>query len=252
MELISLLEEIDSNLKKDNPHYKKLIKSVKFLEGKERVLFLTTSNRGGWAAKELKEKPKSTLLAEAIQSYLGKSKCKLIEVPDLKIYPCEANVSHMGGNDCGVKKSKLKDNDKNPTGHHRCWRNINNPDDELWKISKELFESDCVLFFGSIRWGQMNSHYQNLIERLTWLENRHSNLGESNIIKNISCGIIAIGQNWRGFNVVKVQKQVLSFYGFDVKDVLCWNWQYTENFNDETNKSYKKSGKVFKDTFELN
>lgn len=251
MELISLLEEIDPNLKKDNPHYKKLVKTVKFLEGKKKVLFLTTSNRGGWAAKELKEKPKSTLLAESIQSYLGKTKCKLIEVPDLKIYACEANVSHMKGNECGLKKAALKDKDKNPTGHHRCWRNINNPDDELWKISKELFESDCVVFFGSIRWGQMNAHYQNLIERLTWLENRHSTLGESNLVKDISCGIIAVGQNWRGSDVVKVQKQVLTFYGFDVKDELCWNWQYTENYKDETNNSYKKSGKVFKDIFEL-
>jgi len=251
MELVKLLEEIDPTLKKDNPHYKKLIKTIKFLEKKEKILFLTTSNRGGWAAKELKEKPKSTLLAQTIQSYLGKSKCKIIEVPDLKIYACEANVSHMKGNECGLKKAALKDKDKNPTGHHRCWRNINNPDDELWKISKELFESDCVVFFGSIRWGQMNSHYQNLIERLTWLENRHSTLGESNLVKDISCGIIAVGQNWRGSDVVKVQKQVLTFYGFDVRDELCWNWQYTDNYKDETNSSYKKSGKDFIDTFEL-
>jgi hypothetical protein len=78
MELSRLLEEIDPNLKKDNPHYKKLVKTVKFLDSKEKILFLTTSNRGGWAAKELKEKPKSTLLAEAIQSYIGKSKCKYL------------------------------------------------------------------------------------------------------------------------------------------------------------------------------
>ncbi len=251
MRLIKLIEEIDPTLKKNDPHYKKLIETIEFLEGKKKVLFLTTSNRGGWAVKELNESPKSTILAKAIQSHLGKSKCKLIEVPELKIYACEGNVSHMKGNDCGVKKASLKDKDKNPTGNHRCWRNINNPDDELWKISKELFESDCVVFFGSIRWGQMNAQYQNLIERLTWLENRHSTLGESNIIKDISCGLIAIGQNWRGNEVLDVQKQVLTFFGFDVKDQLCWNWQYTNNPKDETNESYKKSGKEFKDTFEL-
>lgn len=251
MKLVRLIEEIDPNLKKTDPSYKNLIKSVKFLEGKKKVLFLTTSNRGGWAVKELNEEPKSTKLAKAIQSYLGKSKCKLIEVPDLKIYTCEGNVSHMKGNDCGVKKSSLKDKDKNPTGQHRCWRSINNPDDELWKISKELFESDAVVFFGSIRWGQMNAQYQNLIERLTWLENRHSTLGETNIIKDISCGVIAIGQNWRGKEVLDVQKQVLTFFGFDVKDELCWNWQYTMNPKDETNKSYKESGKKFNETFEL-
>jgi len=251
MNLTQLIEEIDPKLKKDNPNYKKLIKTVKFLEGREKVLFLTTSNRGGWAAKELKEEPKSTLLAKAIQSYLGKSKCSLVEVPDLKIYACEANVSHMKGNECGLKKATLKDKDKNPTGQHRCWRNINNPDDELWKITKILFESDSVVFFGSIRWGQMNAIYQNLIERLTWLENRHTTLGESNILKDTACGIIAVGQNWRGKDVVDVQKQVLSFFGFDVKDELSWNWQFTTDAKDETKESYKKSGKNFMDTFEL-
>lgn len=251
MKFEQLLEEFDPELKKNDADYKKLVETVKFLENKKKVLFLTTSNRGGWAAKELKEKPKSTMLALAVQEYLGKPKCTLIDVPDLKIYTCEANVSHMKGNECGLKKSALKDKDKNPTGHHRCWRNINNPDDELWKISKELFESDCVVFFGSVRWGQMNANYQNLIERLTWLENRHSTLGESNIIKDISCGIIIVGQNWRGAEVLDVQKNVLKFFGFDIRDELCWNWQYTKDFKDETNDSYKKSGKDFKKTFEL-
>jgi multimeric flavodoxin WrbA len=251
MELIKILEEIDPSLKKDDPSYKKLVKSVKYLESKKKILFLTTSNRGEWAIKELKEDPKSTKLAKAIQSYLGKSKCTLIEVPKLKIYSCEGNISHVDGNSCGVKKSSLKDKDKNPTGHHRCWRNINNPDDELWKISKVLFECDAVVFFGSIRWGQMNAYYQNLIERLTWLENRHTTLGESNILKDVSCGIIAVGQNWRGSEIIKVQKDVLSFFGFDVKDELCWNWQYTTNFKDETQKSYKNSFKEFNRTFNL-
>ena len=251
MNLTQLIEEIDPTLKKNDPSYKKLIKTVKFLESREKVLFLTTSNRGGWAVKELNEEPKSTKLAKAIQSYLGKSKCTLIEVPDLKIYACEGNVSHMKGNECGLLKASLKDKDKNPTGHHRCWRSINNPDDELWKISKELFESDAVLFFGSIRWGQMNAIYQNLIERLTWLENRHTTLGESNLLKDVSCGIIAVGQNWNGKDVVDIQKQVLSFFGFDVRDELSWNWQYTDNAKDETKESYKKSGEDFMETFEL-
>lgn len=251
MELLELLEDFDPNIKKNDDSYKKLVKSVSFLEGKKKVLFLTTSNRGGWAVKELNEVPKSTKLAKAIQSYLGKSKCNLIEVPELKIYACEGNVSHKDGNSCGVKKASLKDKDKNPTGNHRCWRNINNPDDELWKISKELFESDCVVFFGSIRWGQMNAQYQNLIERLTWLENRHSTLGESNILKDTSCGIIAIGQNWNGKEVVDTQKQVLSFFGFDVKDELCWNWQYTQNETDESQSSYKKAAKDFTKTFDV-
>jgi multimeric flavodoxin WrbA len=251
MKLTQLIEEFDPNLKKNDPSYKNLVKTVKFLENKKKVLFITTSNRGEWAMKELKEEPKSTKLARAVQSYLGKSKCTLFETIKLQIHHCEGNVSHFEGNSCGVKKASLKDKDKNPTGNHRCWRSINNPDDELWKITKELFECDAVVFFGSIRWGQMNAQYQNLIERLTWLENRHTALGETNILKDISCGVIATGQNWNGKEVINTQKQVLSFFGFDVKNELSWNWQFTENSLDETLKSYKNSGKEFNETFEL-
>ena len=251
MNLSQLIEEIDPTLKKDDPSYKKLVETVKFLETKKKILFIATSNRGEWVMKELKEEPKSTKLAKAIQSYLGKNKCVLFETIKLTIHHCEGNVSHMDGNGCGVKKSVLKDKEKNPSGNHRCWRNINNPDDELWKITKELFESDAVVFFGSIRWGQMNAQYQNLIERLTWLENRHTTLGESNLLKDISCGVIAIGQNWRGKEVVDVQKQVLNFFGFKVEDRLSWNWQYTDNSKDETQTSYKKASKDFNKTFNL-
>ena len=57
MELYSLLEEFDPKLKKDDKSYKNLVKTVAFLETKKKVLFLTTSNRGEWAIKELKEEP---------------------------------------------------------------------------------------------------------------------------------------------------------------------------------------------------
>ena len=251
MRLLELLEEFDPNIKKNDKSYQNLVKSVSFLETKKKVLFLTTSNRGEWAQKELKEVPKSTKLAIAVQSYLGKDKCELIEVPKLKIYPCEGNVSNADGNSCGILKSKLEDKDKNPTGNHRCWRSFNNPDDELWKISKVLFESDAVVFWGSVRWGQMNSEYQKLIERLTWLENRHTTFKESNLLKDISAGIIAIGQNWNGKEVVNTQKQVLEFFGFDVKPELCWNWQFTNDSLDESQKSYKESSKSFNKLFDL-
>jgi len=245
MNLTQLIEEIDPNLKKDDPSYKKLIKTVKFLEGREKVLFLTTSNRGGWAVKELKEEPKSTKLAKAIQSYLGKSKCSLIEVPDLKIYTCEANVSHMKGNECGLKKASLKDKDKNPTGNHRCWRSINNPDDELWKVSKNLFESDVVIFFSSSRWGQTNAYYQKLIERLTWIENIHASFGEENLVKNIEAGFITVGHNWRAKEITEIQKEVLKFFGFKTPNELFWGYQYTMDANDETQESYKKTIPAF-------
>lgn len=219
-------------------------KTINFIEKKNKVLFLTTSNRWEKAADDI---PKSTQLAYHIQELVGMRKVEIIDVSKLNIYICEGNVSGANGNTCGVKDALLKNSDKNPSGYHRCWCSINNKDDELWKVSKSLFESDCVVFFGSVRWGQTNSIYQKLIERLCWIENRHTTLKESNIVKDISAGIILTGQNWNGSNVIETQKQVLKFYGFDVNDNISWNWQYTNNSNDETKDSYKKAVSEFQD-----
>jgi multimeric flavodoxin WrbA len=218
--------------------------TINFLEKKNKVLFLTTSNRWEKAADDI---PKSTQLAYHIQELLGMKKVEIIDVSKLNIYVCEGNVSSANGNSCGVKDALLKNSDKNPSGYHRCWCSINNKDDELWKVSKSLFESDCVVFFGSVRWGQTNSIYQKLIERLCWIENRHTTLRESNIVKDIDAGIVLTGQNWNGSNVIDTQKQVLKFYGFNVVDNISWNWQYTNNANDETKDSYKKAISEFQD-----
>jgi len=222
----------------DSKMKKNIEETISFLEKKNKVLFLTTSNR---YEKNVDDIPKSTQLAYYIQELVGMRKIEIIEVPKLKIYNCEGNVSSAGGNGCGKKEALLKDKDKNPSGYHRCWCSFNNKDDELWKISKSLFESDCVLFFGSVRWGQTNAIYQKLIERLCWIENRHTTLKENNIVKDITAGIILIGQNWNGENVIQTQKQVLKYYGFEVSDKICWNWQYTNNANDESKQSYKNA-----------
>lgn len=219
------------------------------LQTNKRVLFLTTSTRypfnteynAGGVPLEL---PKSTELALFIKESIS-NKSEWIDIPQLKIYPCEGNVSHIKGNSCGVMGAKLNDSKKNPTGHHRCWASVNDKKDELWRVSKEIFNSDIILFFGSIRWGQTNAEYQKLIERLTWLENRHSTLGEENILEGKQAGFICIGQNWNGANVTKIQKDVLSFYGFDTPDNLFWNWQYTTDSNDESQESYKSSHNQF-------
>ena len=156
---------------KNNMLIDKVLKNIsQYLISKKKILFLTTSNR--W--NESGEKPKSTLLAEKIAEAVGKEKVIIIDVTSIKIYNCEGNISISQGNNCGLQKSVLQDKEKNPLGLHRCWASINNKDDELWKVSKALFESDCVVFFGSVRWGQMNAYYQKLIERLSWIENRHS------------------------------------------------------------------------------
>ena len=240
---LKLFEDIVST---NNPdiYQEKLNNVIDYLKKKKKVLFLTTSNR--WEGD--KEKPKSTILAEYIKSKIGDS-VEIIDVAKLNIYICEGNVSKSDGNNCGVKDAALKDKEKNPSGNHRCWCSINNKDDELWKISKPLFESDAVVFFVSVRWGQTNSVYQKLIERLDWIENRHTTLKEDNIIENIDAGIIAIGQNWNGENVIETQKQVLEFYGFKVPEELSFNWQYTKDKLDESQESYKNALKTFEKVF---
>jgi multimeric flavodoxin WrbA len=233
-----IMESTSSELKKN------IEKTMKFLETKNKVLFLTTSNR---YEKNVDDVPKSTQIAYYMQELLGMKKVEVIEVPKLNIYICEGNVSSANGNTCGKKEALLTDKDRNPSGYHRCWCSFKHKDDDLWKITKPLFESDCVVFFGSVRWGQTNSIYQKLIERLCWIENRHTTLKESNIVKDICAGIILTGQNWNGVNVVETQKQVLKFYGFDVPNDISWNWQYINNANDETKESYKKAVTEFQD-----
>ena len=220
-----------------------------------KILFITTSTRypfnTGYDKGGLdNELPKSTELALYIKQQISNTSSWL-DIPQLNILPCEGNVSHRDGNTCGVKDSKLKDKSKNPTGNHRCWASVNDKSDELWEVSKELFDCDIVLFFSSIRWGQTNSEYQKLIERLTWLENRHNTLGEDNLLRNKQAGFMCIGQNWNGLNVVNVQKKVLNFYGFQTPDNLFWNWQYTTDTKDETQESYKKAYQSFKDELNL-
>ena len=211
---------------------KKLYNHLKKQEGK-KILFLTTSNR--WEGE--KELPKSSIIADELRKKLNN--CDIINVSKLKIFPCEGNVSNHKGNGCGVKDAMLKDKSKNPTGDIRCWASINNKSDEMHKVANAIFDADIIIFFGSIRWGKMNAIYTQLIERLTWLENRHTTLGESNLLKDKETGIIAIGQNWNGEEAVKLEKEVLKFFGFKTPDVLSFNWQYLKDPNDESKKGYK-------------
>ena len=227
--------------------FKNLAKTLELLKKKKKVLLLSCSNRYNWDENNI-DTPKSKILATYLKEELG-DKAVFIDVPELNIVSCEGNVSRKEGNSCGIKKALLKDDKKNPSGYHRCWASLNEKSDELWKISKDLFDSEVVLFFVSIRWGQTNMYYQKLIERLTWIENRHTTLGEKNIIENIESGLIAVGQNWNGEQVTEIQKKVHEFYGFKPNEDLYWNWQFTKNVKDETQKSYKEAfPKFIKDT----
>lgn len=219
-----------------------------YLSGKKKILFITTSNR--WSQHN--DQPKSTALAYQLGKALGEERVKIIEIPLLNIYPCEGNVSSKDGNNCGVKAAMLADKAKNPTGHIRCWASYNNPDDQLYIVANEIFKADAVVFFASVRWGQANAYYQKLIERLDWLENRWSALGETNLLAGKDAGFICVGQNWNDENVTKTQMEVLKFYGFNTPKQLFGFWQYTADALDESLSSYKSAIRAFENTFNIN
>lgn len=227
---------------------KVLKNTIKELGKYKKVLLLTCSNRGEEVSKT--QLPKSSILARVIHNNLDNS--TIIDVTKLKIYPCEGNVSRMEGNVCGIKEALLDDPEKNPSGYHRCWASVHNPDDELWKISKELFESDCVVFFASVRWGAANMFYQKLIERLNWINNRFIPYDETNIIKNISSGFIIIGQHKYGDDITELQYNNHEYYGFNVNKELYWNWNAEDiEFDDETLQGYLDSYPEFFDEFKI-
>lgn len=216
---------------------KRLYNYLKKQEGK-KILFLTTSNR--WEGE--KELPKSSIIADELRKKLNN--CDIINVSKLKIFPCEGNVSNHKGNGCGVKDALLKGT-KNPEKFIRCWASINNPTDEMYKVANAIYDADIVIFFGSIRWGKMNAIYSQLIERLTWLENRWTTLGESNLLKDKEAGVIAVGHNWNGKESVKLEKDVLNFFGFKTPQELSFNWQFLKDSKDESKKGYKEEYSKF-------
>lgn len=219
---------------------KELEKLISYLKKKDvKVLLLTTSSR--WEGQ--KEQPKSSMLAAEVAKELKSS--QIINVSKLRIFPCEGNVSTHGGNSCGIKDAVLNSREKNPTGHVRCWASVNNPTDEMHKVANAILDADVVLFFGSIRWGKMNAIYTQLIERLTWLENRHTTLGESNLLKGKEAGVIAVGHNWNGKQAVELEKEVLSFFGFETPKELSTSWQFVNDAKDETAQGYKKEYGAF-------
>jgi len=229
-------------------NYTSLIKMIDELSRFKKVLFLTCSNRYSQILKT--QDPKSTILAKVMASKLDN--VTIINVPELNIYPCEGNVSREDGNRCGIRAATLKDDEKNPTGYHRCWASIHNPDDELWKISKELFETDCVMFFASVRWGQANMYYQKLIERLNWINNRFVPLGEDNVIKNIESGFMIVGQHYGGENIAENQMDMHDYYGFKVNPALYSYWQAEDiYFDDETLRGYLESYPKFYNEFRI-
>ena len=203
------------------------------------ILLLATSTRYREHAFDV---PKTTQLALRVRDHLRRRKKRviLLDVAKLKIHTCEGNISAKKGNRCGLLEARLPSRSKNPTGHHRCWASINNADDQLYMITRELFRSRLVVFFVSVRWGQTNSVYQRLFERLSWIENRFTTLGETPIpqLRNLEAGMVLFGQNWNDAQVLKTQRQNFKWFGWKTPAPLSFYWQYTRDAEDESPESY--------------
>jgi hypothetical protein len=213
---------------------------IRHLESKEAILLLATSNR---YEKHSWDVPKTTQLALRMRDHLkqGGRRVTLLDVSKLRIHTCEGNISGGRGNHCGLPEAKLPSRSKNPTGHHRCWASINNDDDQLYKVSRELFRSQAVVFFVSVRWGQANSVYQRLFERLSWIENRFTTLGEAPIpqSRSLEAGIVLFGQNWNDARVLETQKKNFKWFGWKTPAALSFAWQYTNDPEEESPASYR-------------
>jgi multimeric flavodoxin WrbA len=212
---------------------------IRHLEKRNDILLLTTSTR---YRKHTWDVPKSTQLALRVQDHLTqrRKRVTLLDVPKLKIHTCEGNISASKGNRCGLLEAKLPDRSKNPTGQHRCWASINNADDQLYVITRELFRSRVIVFFVSVRWGQTNSVYQRLFERLSWIENRFTTLGETPIpqLKGLEAGIVVFGQNWNDAQVLRTQRQNFKWFDWKAPAALSFYWQYTRDAEEESPESY--------------
>jgi multimeric flavodoxin WrbA len=231
-----------------NADFRTLAMTIQELSRFKRVLLLTCSNRYRGVLKT--QDPKSTILAKVIAGSLDNA--EIINVPDLSIHPCEGNVSREDGNKCGAKAALLNDAEKNPTGYHRCWASIHNPDDELWRVSRAIFASDCVVFFSSVRWGQANMYYQKLIERLNWINNRFVPLGEDNVVKDIASGFVIVGQIWGANDICENQMTIHKYFGFNVNPSLYWTWQAEDVCVDvETLRGYLESYPKFYEDFKI-
>jgi len=225
---------------------------VDALSNHEKVTFVTTSSRSEYILKK-GEAPKSSQLARNVAEALERRgvEVNVIDATKLNIHNCLGCVSEQHGNHCGAKEASVKDSEKNPNGLLRCWASHDYEEDELWKISKSIYESQAVIFFGSQRWGSVNAMYQKIIERLDWIENMHTTLGEENSVQKIQAGLVLIGQNWRVKESIDLQKKVLDFFGFEINDSLFIGWQYTRDNLDESKNSYKNTTETFENSFNI-
>ena len=86
--------------------WKSIKKTLDILKKKKKVLILSCSNRYNFDEDNI-DIPKSKMIAMYLNDELG-DKSVLIDVPELKILPCEGNVSRKDGNSCGLLKQSLK------------------------------------------------------------------------------------------------------------------------------------------------
>jgi hypothetical protein len=91
------------------------------------------------------------------------------------------------------------------------------------------------------------SVYQRLFERLSWIENRVSTLGEAPIpeLKDLEAGMVLFGHNSKTKSVLETQKQNFEWFGWKTPEALRFAWQYTDDENEESPESYLRAIEEF-------
>jgi len=131
-------------------------------------------------------------------------------------------------------------------GPARCWASINNKDDQLYKVSRELFKSQAVS--SSSPSAGTNQQRVSAPLRAPQLDrDRVTSLGEAPIpqLKKLEAGIVLFGHNWNDEQVLKTQRQNFKWFGWKTPAALSFNWQYTGDAEEESLESYLGSIEEF-------
>jgi hypothetical protein len=106
-------------------------------------------------------------------------------------------------------------------------------------ICDYLFDKDKIFAYLNLDDNELFI-YQRLYERLSWIENRVSSLGEQPIrqLRRLQAGMVVFGQNWNDARVLKTQKQNFQWFGWKTPAALSFYWQYTTDADEESPESY--------------
>jgi hypothetical protein len=101
--------------------------------------------------------------------------------------------------------------------------------------------------------GADEQRYQRLFERLSWIENRFTTLGEAPIpaLRKLEAGMVLFGHNWNDRQVLATQKKNFGWFQWKTPAALSFYWQYTARAEEESQASYRDARAQFGELVQL-